>query len=1575
MKNSRKTYKYKGMEEFGMTRLFNNCKRLLSITLILAILVLSTFTGATITANASTITVSDTWDGTLASAFAGGTGNADDPYIIETAEQLAYLAKGADSATADRYYKVKDGIIAFDMCGFEGITLDSTLADVKSAKKTGKNWSVAHQSTSANAFCGNFDGNGLIVFNLYGTSTSMGLFPAVRGSSTFGIKNVTVKNSYFSASGNTYNYGAGGIFGRHTNNNTNYGIPISECAVVNCYIANTNTAADSYAAAIGGTARWAAATISNCIVLNNEIVGGSVSSGGLIAVAQNTSAITATNCLVVSTLPYPTGTLSATSSNFTDLVAPSSYSNIYTDQVVGSDFTGITTLTTEQMTGKAATDNMQLFDWQSVWFAAEGTYPTLCRVYHGFEYETIGTIGSCQSEVCTSCKTVSATGISHNYTITGEGSAQISTCGSCGFVCYHTDEDHYTYTESGSTYTKACDCGVTIMGTVDIKCAERKTIYWDGAVAVPTSTAAGTSSDPIIINTAAELAYIVSDNASYTLQSDGSPKHFKIADDIAKIVLQDKEYAEDIIALESAKKVQEYFEDTSKTFYRWPELGYEKSAFCGCFDGNGVTVYGLYQTSSSNAGLFSTIEAGASIHNIALKNSYLTSSSTSHQVGGIFAVTNTEANGGLKTSGMVWVDGCVVANCYMRNTATGTTRSGVLLGNVNEAVTVDNCILYGNDAKYGDSVKMSMIGGCLSTVSLTGIKPEEIETKTSTNYFYNMFRNVICMDTDVMNTKISLSYRTNRPDSFENVLTNGAAGTVEFANSSSITYGESQITAITVVDFATLELGDVWIKTGTYPELKVFHDDTFTTTPSSSDNYAGHAISCSCGVGASAITAHNYIITGEGNEQIATCDACGFVCDHQNANYYEETVKTDGGCVETTVYERVCACGITTTVEKQATGSHTASGNYYINANTHADICKVCDKTFDEAQHTDDNGDNICDICMNTCGDYLFEGASLTITDSLAVNYMIKKQAVDSLIDDLYIKFTFCGKEYIISKYTENGEYYVFTFDKIAPDRMNDIIYATVCGTKDGSAYQSATSEYSIKRYCYNMLEQCSGDENSKLRTLLVDLLNYGAESQKYTNYNTQKFANADLTESQKAWGTPRDVITVSDQNLKYATVETPTVKWRGAGIYLDEEAVLRFTIEADNVNNLVVKATCGTKTIEIPSSKFVKRTDIAQTNRYYVYVRGLNITQMSDTVTLTVYNGETAVSNTITYSVESYAKAKMGGSDEALSNLLAAMMKYSNSAKSYFYANCEHSFSDVVVKTAETFVAGVKEYTCTCGYDYKGTFTVDKIKILSISNSYGQDSFMKMHEMCEAAGFTDIDIAVLYFAGCNLDTHMQKINGTHENDYTLYRYTDETGKWNTPTYNAYDTDVTEFLTNNNDWDIITIQQGSSQSGKSTSYGQLDNIINFVEEKCPNSKIIWNMTWAYPKDSSYLSSYNGDPLYMYDCIVDCINSQIMPRVENGSLHSVVPVGTAVMNARTSSLEDSMHRDNTHLTYEFGRYVSALTWFCHITGQSPYDTAFATQNTSLTTEQMNIVLESVYNAIENPYEISQSQYTE
>ena len=54
--------------------------------------------------------------------------------------------------------------------------------------------------------------------------------------------------------------------------------------------------------------------------------------------------------------------------------------------------------------------------------------------------------------------------------------------------------------------------------------------------------------------------------------------------------------------------------------------------------------------------------------------------------------------------------------------------------------------------------------------------------------------------------------------------------------------------------------------------------------------------------------------------------------------------------------------------------------------------------------------------------------------------------------------------------------------------------------------------------YANTMLSYYSN--NAKMRTLLVDLLNYGASAQTFFGYNTANLVNKDLTEEQKGWAT-----------------------------------------------------------------------------------------------------------------------------------------------------------------------------------------------------------------------------------------------------------------------------------------------------------------------------------------------------------------------------------------------------------------------------------------------------------------------
>ena len=1535
------------------------------------------------------------WDGTVTEPTSTAAGTKDDPVIINTASELAYIAQDNASYTlqadgSPKYFKVADdiGTIVLQPENYASsiLALNSAL-ETKTYFENGtkyKTWPLI--SYNGSSFCGNFDGNGVEIYGLYQIASAYaGLFAIVDAGAS--IHNVAVKNSYITSKGT--GYFVGGIFGYSRNGGQGNGmIWLDGCVVANCYMRNSNTAAIG-SGVLFGRLHNDGVTADNCMVYGNDAEYGAAPGteygagtkmamvgGGFYTKIDSNTAKKPVELEVK--IRESDGycynmfrniiCMDADVMNTKDSLAylvnrPDCFENVLTNGAAGeltfaNDLTD--TYTTSQVKSITVADfaTVTLGD---AWIKT-GTYPELKTFHDATFTATVSSKDAYAGHVLAcSCGVGEDDVVNHDYTVTGEGNDATAKCSECNFVCDHANKNYYTYTTSGTIGTKVCACGVTTTETVELKCSDKKTIYWDGTATAPTSTAAGTAADPIIINTASELAYIAQDKASYTMHADGSQKYFKIADDIGTIVLQKESFAKDILALKSAAEVKAYFEKNESSVLEWKVIGYNKACFVGCLDGNGVEIYGLYQTSTAYAGLFAIVDAGAAIRNLALKNAYITTSSTSYHTGAIFGFSQSISYD-LKTSGMIWIDSCVVANCYLRSPNTASDRSGVLAGLVNgDAITVDNCIVYGNDAEYGDGVKMTLVGGGYgSTVSADSRKPAELNAKVleKDNYFYNAFRNVICMDADVMNTKTAFGYRKNEADCFENVLTNGIAGTVQFTDKSE-TYAESQIKKITVADFATLTLGDAWIKTGTYPELKVFHDNEFSVTVYAADNYAGHSISCSCGVGAGAVSKHNYTKIGEGNDAISKCNDCGFACDHNGTGHYDYH-ETPGDCVTNGTFIKNCECGVTIRgISSVASGVHTPSDRFQAGADKHTNICVNCETAFDTVAHVDENNDNICDICGWICG--AFEGASITITDSIAVNYLIDKNVVDSLgYTDFYFTFNIFGKDFTVSEYTLDGEYYVFTLDKLAPQYMTETISVKLYAKNGDADYSSTISEYSIEQYCLNMLEKNADDK--ELCTLLVDTLNYGAQSQKYVGYNTGKLANAKLTDAQKVLGTLGDVITISDKNLKYEVIDNPTVSWKGAGLYLDEQATLRFTIESENINGLVVKAVCGLKEIIVPASEFVKRTG----NNYYVYVRGINVSQMSDVVILTVYKDDVAVSNTISYSIESYADSKIGGSDESLSNLMVAMMKYGNSAKAYAYSNCDHDFDETVIEEAALFAAGVKEYDCkNCAYSCVKTAPVEKIKILSIGNSFSLNSMNQLYAMCESAGVKDIDIAIMYIAGCSLTQHWENVQ-SNATTYELHR--NNNGEW-TKTVNY---SIEQILTEK-DWDIISLQNSPGGAARANDYSNLDNMTDYVKAQCPNAELVWFMTWSFSDDSTYLSGFQNDSRYMYHCIVDCVNTYVDA---NSNYHSVVPVGTAVMNARTSdTIGDMVHPTlDSHLTEDLGYYVAAYTWFGHITGMSPYDIDFVPGHAKAQ-ENVATILECAQNALDTPYEIARpSKFT-
>ena len=298
--------------------------------------------------------------------------------------------------------------------------------------------------------------------------------------------------------------------------------------------------------------------------------------------------------------------------------------------------------------------------------------------------------------------------------------------------------------------------------------------------------------------------------------------------------------------------------------------------------------------------------------------------------------------------------------------------------------------------------------------------------------------------------------------------------------------------------------------------------------------------------------------------------------------------------------------------------------------------------------------------------------------------------------------------------------------------------------------------------------------------------------------------------------------------------------------------------------------------------------------------------------------------------------------------------------------STCSHQYSEKITQKAELFKMGTKSFTCLkCGDSYTKEYPIESIKLLSISNSYGKNALWELYDICKAEGIKNVDIAVMYIGGCSLDQHWENIQKSNA-AYEVFR--NNNGNWTSTKDCTIDSLLAE-----GDWDVITTQNSSGLSGEADGYKNLNNVADYIKAKCPNSKLIWHLIWGYQSGSKWLTpnSYNGDEKFMYESIVNCTNDIVIP---SGKFDSVAPVGAAIMNARTSKLKNSVHLDDgSHLSEEFGYFVAAFTWYCHLTGQGVYDTNFAA-NGMISSEELNIAVESAKNAIENPYKITQSYYT-
>lgn len=253
-------------------------------------------------------------------------------------------------------------------------------------------------------------------------------------------------------------------------------------------------------------------------------------------------------------------------------------------------------------------------------------------------------------------------------------------------------------------------------------------------------------------------------------------------------------------------------------------------------------------------------------------------------------------------------------------------------------------------------------------------------------------------------------------------------------------------------------------------------------------------------------------------------------------------------------------------------------------------------------------------------------------------------------------------------------------------------------------------------------------------------------------------------------------------------------------------------------------------------------------------------------------------------------------------------------------------------------------------------------LKILAIGNSFSSDSVEYLCQLLKQAGVENVIIGNLYYGGCSLAQHLSYAKAD-SGSYTYYKTT--SGAWSSTSKAKMSTALSD-----EEWDYVSLQQASKSSGKADTYTTIPALIDIVRAKVPNAKLMWNMTWAYQSDSTHSSfpDYDKDQMKMYTMIVDSVKQKV---VTNSDFSIIIPTGTAVQNARTSFIGDTLTRDGYHLSYNIGRYIAGLTWCAALTGVDVDKITFNPDPISITEDMLKVARESVKNAIAKPFEITKS----
>ena len=399
-----------------------------------------------------------------------------------------------------------------------------------------------------------------------------------------------------------------------------------------------------------------------------------------------------------------------------------------------------------------------------------------------------------------------------------------------------------------------------------------------------------------------------------------------------------------------------------------------------------------------------------------------------------------------------------------------------------------------------------------------------------------------------------------------------------------------------------------------------------------------------------------------------TCSSCGYS--------YSETISAKGHSYSAKVTAPTCtAAGYTTytcACGSSYTGNQTAAkGHSYSNGKCTA--CGAVDPNYNPGV---------------TKPTLTLKSPTLEFKDMITVNAFYTAENIQDVVEMGMI--TYSSKvstvsvdtaEYIIpgATYVESSGRYYSCSQGIHAKYLGDTVYLAIYAKlSDGSYAYSKLAGYSAVQYATSQLKNSS---DTKLKQLVVAMLNYGAEAQLYFGHNTSALANASLTAEQKALpaaynsgmvsavpSAPADKQSIFANNQGFAS-KKPAISFEGAFCinyfftpnYAPDSGITLYYWNAEDYNaNSVLSPTNATGYFKLEGSG---------TGQYSGEISGIAAKALSEAVYVAAAyksGGTVWTSGVLGYSIGAYCSSQ-ASKGTAISNLAKATAVYGYQAKQYF--------------------------------------------------------------------------------------------------------------------------------------------------------------------------------------------------------------------------------------------------------------------------------------------------------------------